>query len=56
MDDSLYSNITQINKAEGIDVYLKYSYNVVLFFVKIDAFHNTTKNILKNKLFYSQIK
>jgi hypothetical protein len=38
-----------------MEVYLKYSFDAILFFVKIDAFHNTSKNILDTVHIYSQI-
>jgi hypothetical protein len=37
-----------------MEVYLKYPFDALLFFVRIDAFHNTEYNILDTILMYSQ--
>lgn len=45
----------EIEEREGMEVYLKYSFDAILFFVRIDAFHNTANKILGCILQYSQI-
>jgi hypothetical protein len=39
----------------GVDVYLRASFDGILFFVRIDDFHNTCKNVLESLGLYSQI-
>ena len=38
-----------------MEVYLKYPFDAILFFVQIDHFHNTAKNILDTLQLFSQI-
>lgn len=45
----------EIEEREGMEVYLKYSFDAILFFVRIDAFHNTASKILDCILQYSRI-
>lgn len=45
----------EIEEREGMEVYLKYSFDAILFFVRIDAFHNTARKMLECILQYSQI-
>lgn len=40
---------------DGIEVYLKYPFDAILFFVKIDEFHNTAKHFLETIQLYSRI-
>ena len=39
----------------GVDVYLNNSYDGILFFVKIDDFHNTRRNVVDSLALYSQV-
>lgn len=37
----------EIEDKLGVDVYLKFPFDALLFFVRIDDFHNTSRNILE---------
>jgi hypothetical protein len=39
----------------GVEVYLKSHFDGILFFVRIDDFHNTSRNVLESLAQYSQI-
>ncbi len=44
----------EIEEKVGVDVYLNNSYDGILFFVKIDDFHNTSRNVVDSLALYSQ--
>ncbi len=37
-----------------MEVYLKYPFDAIIFFVQIDQFHNTARNILDTLQLFSQ--
>jgi hypothetical protein len=44
----------EVEELEDVEVYLKYPFDAILFFVQIDQFHNTARNILDALQLYSQ--
>lgn len=44
----------EIEERVGVDVYLKGGFDGILFFAKIEDFHNTSKNVLESLALFSQ--